>query len=145
MIRRFGTPPLSGVRYGHRPGAYAILPRGSEVLVTHQADPNPEFQLPGGGIDPGEGAIAALHREVMEETGWIIARPQRFTVFRNFTFMPDYDRYAEKICHIYIARPVRRVADPTEPGHDALWMPVDIALGAIASPGDRHALEMWLG
>ena len=46
---------------------------GDSILATHQAEPVPEFQLPGGGIDRGEHPIAALHREVYEETGWKIA------------------------------------------------------------------------
>jgi len=53
-MRRYGEPPRRNQRYHYRPGVYAILLRGQEVLVTHQAEPVPEFQLPGGGVDPGE-------------------------------------------------------------------------------------------
>lgn len=60
MIARFGERVKSGQRYRLRPGAYAILIRDGRVLLTHQSHPVPEFQLPGGGIDPGEGPIEAL-------------------------------------------------------------------------------------
>ena len=63
MIRRFGARPDPDRRYRMRPGAYAILSRGSSVLLTFQHRPEPEFQLPGGGIDPGESPVQALHRE----------------------------------------------------------------------------------
>ncbi|MGB0440715.1 MAG: NUDIX domain-containing protein, partial [Paracoccaceae bacterium] len=112
MTPRFGEPPQPGRRYKIRPGAYAILARGTELLLTHQADPEPEFQLPGGGIDPGESPVAALMREVVEETGWRIAKPQRVGVFRRFVFMPEYDLWAEKICTIYSARPVYAISAP---------------------------------
>ena len=49
MIRRYGEPVKSGVRYRKRPGVYALLPLNGAVLLTHQAEPIPEFQLPGGG------------------------------------------------------------------------------------------------
>ncbi len=107
MIRRYGESIRRGKAYKPRPGAYALLPRGRDVLLTHQDKPIPEFQLPGGGIDPGESPLAALHREVREETGWSIASPRKIGAFRRFVYMPEYDLWAEKICHIYIAHPVR--------------------------------------
>lgn len=137
MIRRVGASVLRDVRYKHRPGVYVLLPRDGALLLTHQAAPVPEFQLPGGGIDPGEHPIAALHREVMEETGWRIADPIRLGAYRRFTFMPEYDLWAEKVCHVYVALPVRSIAPPSETGHTAVWMPITAAWGNLASEGDR--------
>lgn len=141
MIRRYGEPVRPDVSYKYRPGVYAILMLGDSVLLTHQADPTPEFQLPGGGIDPGEGPVAALHRETYEETGWCITAPRRLGAYRRFTFMPEYDMWAEKLCHIYLARPVRHRGPPTEPGHTAVWMPVETAISKLANSGDRNFLE----
>ena len=140
MIRRFGEPAKTGQIYTRRAGAYAVLLRDGEVLVTHQAAPIPEFQLPGGGIDPGESPIRALHREVYEETGYLISTPRRLGAFRRFTYMPEYEIWAEKLCSIYIARPTRRRGPPTEPDHDAVWMSPDAALDTLANSGDRHFL-----
>ncbi len=137
MIPRYGERVRPDVRYTPRPGVYAVLPRGGQVLVTHQLEPQPEFQLPGGGIDPGESPIAALHREVFEETGWRIAAPRRLGVYRRFTYMPEYDLWAEKICHIYMARPVRRHGPPVEDGHSAWWLDPGEALDLLANSGDR--------
>ena len=144
MIPRYGTPPETGRRYRRRAGAYAVLWRDGEVLLTHQDQPWPEFQLPGGGIDPGESPVQALHREVYEETGWSIAQPVRIGAFRRFTYMPEYDRWAEKLCAIYSARPVRRLGPPPEAGHSAVWMPMAQAARLLANEGDRHfLLRAW--
>jgi 8-oxo-dGTP diphosphatase len=137
MIRRFGEPVESGRIYRRRPGVYAILRDGDAVLVTHQAAPVPEFQLPGGGIDPQEQPIRALHREVIEETGWRIAVERRLGAFRRFTYMPEYDRWAEKVCTIYLARPVLRLGPPSEAGHTAVWMTLAAAALELGSAGDR--------
>ena len=143
-MRRYGTPPQNGRRYTRRPGVYAILPREGQVLLTHQQEPVPEFQLPGGGIDPGEHPIDALHREVWEETGWSIAAPLRLGVYKRFTYMPEYDLWAEKVCTIYLARPVLRHGPPVEPGHSAHWMPAVRALDQLGTSGDRAMLAGWL-
>ncbi len=137
MIRRYGDVPINGQRYELRPGAYAILPLNGRLLLTYQGDPHFEIQLPGGGIDPGESPVQALHREVFEETGWRISHPRRLGAFRRFVYMPEYDKYAEKLCHIYLARPVRQLGPPTEPDHIPLWMdPLD-AIREIG-PGDAR-------
>jgi 8-oxo-dGTP diphosphatase len=144
MIRRHGEAPRPGQAYRRRPGVYAILPRGDSILATHQMEPWPEFQLPGGGIDRGEQPIAALHREVREETGWHIGGMRRLGAFRRFTFMPEYDLWAEKVCTVYVARPVRRVGPPTEAGHLAIWLPVAEALERLGNPGDRGMLAAFI-
>ncbi len=138
MIRRYGTPPKNNLRYVRRPGVYAILPRDGALLLTFQAAPVPDLQLPGGGIDPGESPIAALHREVFEETGWRIAAPRRIGAFRRFTFMPEYDLWAEKICAIFVARPVVELGPPTEADHTPVWMAPQEAAENLGNEGDQN-------
>ena len=137
MTKRFGEAPEAGRKYQFRRGVYALLPLGQEMLVTFQARPFEEFQLPGGGIDPGESPVRALHREVLEETGWRIAAPRRLGAFRRFTFMPEYEIWAEKLCEIYVARPVCQLFAPTEPHHTAVWMGKGEAMRLLGNAGDR--------
>mmetsp|Transcript_18032 Transcript_18032/g.27540 ORF Transcript_18032/g.27540 Transcript_18032/m.27540 type:complete len:146 (+) Transcript_18032:1996-2433(+) len=137
MIRRIGEPPIAGQTYTLRAGAYAILPRDGQLLLTCQYSPAPEIQLPGGGIDPGESPLRALHREVFEETGWRITRPRKLGAFRRFTFMPEYDIWAEKLCHIYVAFPTFALCDPPEPDHATVWMNPGDAVLALGNDGDR--------
>lgn len=134
---RFGEPREYGIRYTRRPGAYAVLVRDGQILLTYQAEPLPEFQLPGGGIDAGECPISALHREVYEETGWTISPPRKIGTYKRFCYMPDYDLNAEKICSIYVARPIRRLGPPTEAGHTAIWVPLAAAADLVTNTGDR--------
>jgi 8-oxo-dGTP diphosphatase len=144
VIPRLGETARPDVRYRLRPGAYAILLRGHEVLLTHQMAPVPEFQLPGGGVDPGESPVVSLHREVLEETGWRIGPVRRLGAYRRFTYMPDYDLWAEKLCHIYLARPALRRGAPTEAGHSAVWAPIETAARLVGSSGDRRFLSSVL-
>ena len=144
MIRRFGASPEQGKCYTRRPGAYVILPSQGKILVTHQAAPVWEFQLPGGGIDPGESPSQALHREVIEETGWAIAKPRRLGTFRMFVEMPEYTLQAEKICSVFLAHPARKIGPPRERGHSAHWVPKELVPDLLKNAGARHFMRTYL-
>lgn len=144
MIKRIGPPPQSDQTYRLRPGAYAILPLQQRFLLTAQTEPELDVQLPGGGIDPGESPLQALHREVMEEIGWRIAYPRRLGAFRRFVFMPEYDLWAEKLCHVYVAQPARQIADPIEKDHATLLLSPSQAVEALGNDGDRMFLRRYL-
>ncbi len=136
MIRRYGETVRPDMRYTLRPGAYVILQSGRDVLLTVQDGLRPELQLPGGGIDSGEHVIPALHREVMEETGWRMGQPRRLGAFRRFVFMPEYELWAEKLCTIYWAVPTRKLGPPLEPDHEAVWVPMSQAPALLTNEGD---------
>lgn len=145
MLPRFDEAVKTGVRYKDRPGAYGILQYGQQVLVTFQSLPKPEYQLPGGGIDPGESPTRALHREVFEETGWGIQIIRRLGGFRRYTYMPEYDLWARKVAHIYLCRPTRKKGPIPEPNHTAHWLPMAEAAELLANGGDRHYVRRLLG
>ncbi|MGB3246678.1 MAG: NUDIX domain-containing protein [Sulfitobacter sp.] len=143
MIRRVGEVPSRNQHYRLRAGAYAILPLKNRFLMVAQVSDTVEVMLPGGGIDPGESPLQALNREVIEETGWRIARPRRLGAFRRFVFMPEYDLWAEKLCHVYVAHPVRQVTNPIEPDHHTLVLSRTEAKTALGNDGDRMFLNLY--
>ncbi len=144
MIRRAGETVQHDIHYQRRPGAYAVLVRNGQVLLTHQNAPEPEFQLPGGGVDPGESPIPALHREIFEETGWRAGPLRRIGAFRRFTFMPEYDLWAEKVCQVYLGRPALCLGPPAELDHTAIWASPELAAELVANPGDKMFLRQLL-
>ncbi len=145
-MRRFGSPPDPDTYYAPRAGAYGVILHDGQVLLTEQSHPSigVEIQLPGGGIDPGESPVAALHREVMEETGWRVQVLHKLTSYRRFTYMPDYDQHREKIVHIYLCRAVFPLGPPSEPFHRAMLCAPCDALNRLGPVGDRHALARFL-
>ena len=106
------------------------------MLLTFQAAPVPEVQLPGGGIDPGEPPLRALHREVRGGDRLAHRRAAAARRLPPLRFMPEYDLWAEKVCHVYLARPVRRLGPPAEAGHTAFLAPLATAASLVASAGD---------
>lgn len=137
-MRRFGKPQLLNQRYENRPGAYGIILAPGGLLVTRENLEEPEWQLPGGGIDPGETPLQALHREVMEEAGTRIQPLCRLGAYQRYTFMPEYDMWARKVCHIYLCKAGRTVSPPLEAHHEIAIMDVETAIQELTNDGDRH-------
>ena len=98
------------------------------------------FRLPSGGINWDEPVMDALHREIAEETGWRVGYLRRIGAYRRFTYMPEYDLWAEKICHVYSGRPTLRRGQPSEQHHLALWAAPEVALELVGNDGERRFL-----
>lgn len=139
-MRRYDESVRYDVSYTERQGAYGVILQGEKVLLTHQAEPVPETQLPGGGIDPNEGPLQALKRETLEETGWTVRVVRFLAAYRRFTYMPEYDLWARKTHRVYLCRPIRRIGPPQERGHSAFWVPALAGVPMLASAGDRAML-----
>ena len=57
--------------------------------------------------------------------------------FQRYAYMPEYDLWARKICMVYLCRPVLRRGAPSEPGHRAVWAPIETAAQLLGNAGDR--------
>jgi 8-oxo-dGTP diphosphatase len=86
----------------------AVVCRGDQILLVQRANPPQagRWSLPGGRVELGETLVAAVMREIMEETGLVI----------------EVDRFLEAVERIsdthhfvildYLARPVDASAEP---------------------------------
>ena len=142
-MRRLGRPPERNRTYKDRPGAYGIIWRGDYLLLSRE--PERDLVLPGGGIDPGESPLQGLYREVLEETGWSISVKRKLGVYAQYRYMPNYDKYARKVCTIYECRAGQRLSAPLEEGHEPIWMTPEEAVDALADECDGNFLYTYLG
>lgn len=136
-MRRYGEPRRGDIEYRRRPGAYGVILRGRSAMLALNGCPGEEIALPGGGVDPGESPLAALHREAMEETGWRIRPIARVGAYQRYTYMPEYDLWAHKICHVYLCAAGRQIADPIEEDHTPIWLEARHAAAMLSLEGDR--------
>ena len=133
-MRRFGPAPVAGQTYRDRPGAYAVIVSGGEVLLAEQGG---ALLLPGGGIEAGESVLAALHREIREETGWRVAPVRRLGTFQRYAWLQEEERWCRKIAHIHLCRAVRRLGPPVEPDHVPVWVRAGLAVDLLYQDGER--------
>ncbi len=134
---------MAGRPYRDRIGVYGLLVgRDGRLLCVYQeGEDESEMQLPGGGIDPGEQPVRALHREVREETGWRIGDVRRFTGFQSYTWLWDYRYWSRKVHLIYLARAIHALGPPLEAGHTPHWLTPREALMLLDVPGDREMVR----
>ena len=141
-MRRYGERVKKKIDYKVRIGVYGVISVGDKILLTNQ-DEN-EIQLPGGGVDLDEQKKHALVREVREETGWKIHPIKHMGTYQRFVFMPEYDLWAQKICHIYLCKGIYPVSTPLEKGHTPILTTPDLAIKLIQNEGDRVYLQRFL-
>jgi 8-oxo-dGTP pyrophosphatase MutT (NUDIX family) len=134
----------------HLPGvAVALVVRDGQVLMlrTYRYPVGRHgWELPGGGVDPGEDPAAAAAREAAEETGWRPLGDSREVI----TFDPLPGGVATRV-HVHLwtdAEPTGEPLDRHEPG-TARWVPVaDLtalaAAGELLGAGTLVAVLMYL-
>jgi len=138
---RFGNMPSPNRQYHDRPSVYGIIRAQDRVLLARTNS----LLLPGGGIDPGESPIRALHREVYEETGWRISPLRRLGVFVEYIWADDVKHWRRKIAQIYLCRPIRQLGPPLESDHTPEWMQIDQASNALTILGERWFMRQLIG
>jgi len=137
---RFGaTEP--GLVYIERQAAFGIVELDGQIAIaaiTVNPGDAPVFDLPGGGIDPGETETEALVREFGEETGLQVAA-EHLLVRATQTFINPNGRPVNNHGAFYAATLTGE--DPElkiEADHELVWMtPQDFVRRA------RHEAQAW--
>jgi 8-oxo-dGTP pyrophosphatase MutT (NUDIX family) len=125
----------------------ALVVEDDRVLVVR--DPENEHVLPGGRLEPGETTVQAVHREVLEETGWSISHLAAFSVLHLHYETPEPKNvgrviYPDFLWHVFVARPCgfdpkARHTDGWEVG--AAFRPISQVLAQPLQPFQRILLE----
>jgi 8-oxo-dGTP pyrophosphatase MutT (NUDIX family) len=139
-----------GVEPHQRVAAYAVVVARGRLLLTQLADHTGapgRWNLPGGGLDPGESATEAVVREVAEETGQVVDQVRLVDVMtqhwvgRSTRGLEDY--HAVRLLHVArCARPTRPVVhDVGGSTSDARWVPLDDLASVSVVASVRAALR----
>lgn len=125
-----------------------ILDSASRVLLVRHAY-RPGWHFPGGGVEKGESALAALTREIREEAGILLDdTPDLFGLYTNFRYFPG-DHIALFVIRAWrqphIPPPNREIAD--QGFFDRSALPDDIHLPVVTRLREvlagAHRAETW--
>lgn len=90
-----------------RTSVYGVVERESGVLLVRDRTRSDEkWDLPGGGVEPNEGLLDALKREIKEETDLDIAsEPQKICEFTEYFYDVESEKGWESTRHFYKVAP----------------------------------------
>ena len=126
-------------------------------LVRGREPAKGKLDLPGGFVDPGEGALDGLCRELREELGWSPSFPPGatladvFTLFASFPNVYLYRGIDYNTCDLFFHVHAPGLSEQdlclerSEIAAVRLLRPQDIDLGEIAFDSIRRALKVYLG
>jgi ADP-ribose pyrophosphatase YjhB (NUDIX family) len=152
--------PDCGFVYYHNTAAATgciIEADGRLLFLVRGKEPSPgKLDLCGGFVDPGEGALEGLYREIREEIGWSPPVPQGASLAETFTFFASFhNRYPYKniiynTCdmYFYFSAPglceSDLVLEKAEIDAVRFLKPEEIDMEEIAFESTRRAVQAYL-
>ena len=143
---------MSASRFNIR--VYGLLLHAGSVLVSDELIKGQAVtKFPGGGLEPGEGTLECLRREIMEEMGLEVMNLRHF--YTTDFFQQSAYRSEEQIISIYYTFEVEKPemlkngspaqGKGSDPGQRFRWIPLDQARVAdVDLPIDQVVLGMLI-
>jgi ADP-ribose pyrophosphatase YjhB (NUDIX family) len=149
--RVFRCPDCGFVFYQNTAAATGCIIRAGEdilFLVRGKEPAKGKLDLPGGFVDPGEGAIEGLRRECREEIGFDPGSD--FSFFASFPNVYPYKGFTYHTCDLFFTISVPGLSagdlrlEAEEIGGLRFVKPGDIDLEDLAFDSTRRALRAYL-
>lgn len=137
-IPQFGSR-MPGVRYGDRPSAYGIAINAADRVLACRRSRG-RLLLPGGGVELGETTLAALHREVAEETGHRVLDAREICRARQFHGQRVRKPPVNKLCHFFAISVEHDPTMLTEEDHQPVWLGAQELMTTLTFESHRYAL-----
>jgi 8-oxo-dGTP diphosphatase len=144
-IPQFGAPQ-PGRAYPDRPAAFGVALRDGRLAIARitLSGGAVVYDLPGGGIDPGEGPAQAMVREFGEEVGLRVAAGAELT--RADQYFNNPEGAAFNVRGVFFTATV--LAEPPglkiEDDHERVWLDPVEALKSVRREAHAWAISVWL-
>lgn len=135
-----------GRDYPDRPAAFAVAARGGRIALVRITRPEetPYHDLPGGALEAGEDAVAAVIREFGEEAGLVIRPTAEIARFGQYLIL-NSGAPANNRCIAFDAEIVGEDARlKIEDDHHLVWMTPAEAIRVLRHDGHAWAVAAWL-
>ena len=135
-----------GLSYRDRPSAYGVALREGLIALVFVTLPDrePFFDLPGGGVDPGERETDALIREFAEETGLVVQPGRLITRADQFMISADDEPFNSRGA-IFEVEIVGEDPDvKVEDNHQTVWLDPRAAVVALRHDSQAWAVTAWM-
>lgn len=142
---QFGAPE-PGVAYRDRPAAFGIALRGGKIAMVKVTVEGraPWFDLPGGALEAGEDDLAALVRELGEETGLKVEPGSLVVRACQYFRMPDGDAVNNRSGHYVAGITGEDPALKIEDDHELVWFAPEQAVVRLRHDSHAWAVLAWM-
>jgi 8-oxo-dGTP diphosphatase len=146
-MARFGLQfgqTLPGGVYPERDCAYGLGVRDGAIALARIGRAGGPFvyDLPGGGVEPGEDEVSALIREFREEVG-LAVRPGRL-LLRAGQYWVNGSAPRNSLAAFFWVELEGEPIAPSEPDHALEWMSPLAAMTAVRHEAHAWAIALWL-
>jgi 8-oxo-dGTP diphosphatase len=142
---QFGTR-VPGQEYTDRPAAFAVAVLNGKVATARITRPGeqPYFDLPGGGIDPGETPEAAMVREFGEEVALAVQPGRLLGRASQYLFKSDGQPVNNRSTLFEAEVAGQAPHLKIEPDHDLAWLEPLEAITRLRHESHAWAVAVWL-
>lgn len=124
-----------------RDGAYLLFARDGKVLLVFTSR---GVFLPGGGLEDGEGFVAALERELVEEAGALCSSLHAVCrTIMHYESLTTPEPYTSENW-FFTADELTFAIEPTESDHSIIWVDVAEAASMLQLEHQRWAVSQYL-
>ncbi|WP_410982976.1 NUDIX hydrolase [Bacillus cereus] len=126
-----------------RPSCYAIIfdESCSKVAVIKKRT---RYFLPGGGMENAETREVCLHRELLEELGWIIEIKQYIGNAEQYFYTEKEDIYYLNDGYFYLCKQIDEQTDRMEQDHMLQWLSPSEAQHLLTHEHQQWAVKQAL-
>ena len=140
--------PTFGIKQGTldyqtRLAAYLIVSDlAAEKMILVQA-PNGAYFLPGGEIEAGESKAAAIHREVMEELGYLVEIGEYLGQADEYFYSNHRQTAYYNPGYFYVAKSWQEQSAPLETTNQLAWFSIQEACQKLKRGSHQWAVQQW--
>lgn len=137
---------LPGRDYADRPAAFGLLERDGQVAVVRVTKPDaqPWFDLPGGGVDPGETPAQAVVREYGEEAGLRVRAVEAFGQADQYFVNTEGVAWNNRSTFYALELIEEDRSLKIEDDHALVWLAPLEAIAALRHDSHAWAVAAWL-
>ena len=137
-LLEFGTR-LDGIDYIERPGVYAIIENNHKQIAVIETSTG--YFLPGGGIDSGEGNVAALKREILEEIGYHVSVLAEIGEAVEYIKARAEGKYYQIYGKFYQVQLASKRGEGIEKDHRLVWLSPEHAIQVLTRQSQAWAIQ----
>lgn len=128
-------------KFDFRETCFGICERNGKILLTKKTKKN-EIAMVGGGIKQCETHEGCLKREFLEESGYTIESINELCAVDCF-LLAGGQCPMESLANFYVVNLSEEASNPTEDGHEPLWVPIDEVENLLALPYHKEGIRQY--